>query len=1277
MPNPRSRSAGLKSVLRRGAALSVVFVVVVVCAFATLRLATPWLAQEHGTLERLTSAVVGRRVAIEGVAVEWLGLVPSLRLREVQIRNAAGDAVLKLGNVYMKPAVLASLFEWRLELAALHIVGADVHAVRRRDGEIRVRGLSLRPRAASRGLRDIALTLRSSRVRWEDHYLKLDYEFTRVNLALNTRESRNRLAARLALPRELGRRVSMVAELQGALREPATWQGEIYIKVEEVQIAAMPAEFQPGLRGELTLEGRSTWRSGRVASAWGHANITNVGFADADAYLDHLQGEFRWQRHGRGWTADLARLELARAGVQWPSNALSLTYSPVQARQARLTGALQYARLQDVIALLPPSWVGTASTREIIRRAPRGELKDAQFRVRLTDNHAQSYVVGGAFSNFGIDPTLEAPGVTGVDGRFRIDRNAGALTLDARAVKVRHPRLFARPLPLDVLKGPVHWRHEQGRLNIESPALFVANRAGKAQGRLLIRLGKTSPHVDLQFRLADADIARVARYLPVKILKPKTKAWLEHALVAGRLIAGQVMVRGNPADFPFRKGEGDFEARLRIKRGVLDYRPSWPRAEAIDAEVVFRDASVLARARRARVLESRLDKVILRISDLREGDLSVRAHVHGPANDALQYLRRADVVKPDLAEKLALAGNARLDLDLRIPLSEALVQRAQPRVLVRAQFKGAALRLLPWRLAFTNANGSLSFGPNGFHADAIEARFKGAKIKAQVAPNKLGRTQIRVHGRLPTAALMQGLEHPMLRQIRGASTWRARIDLPPLRRPDELVEPELIMLRLASDLEGTAVSLPSPAGKRAGTRRPFRLITSIGGGATHLMRVQYGQDISAVAALSERRTGLRLTRGELRVSRARAVLPQAGVFVKADLITLSLDDWRRRLSGAMGTPAASFNAGLPLRRVDVRVKRLELFGNIIENVRLTVNRGAQRWLAMVDSSSVKGHIAAPLDLDSQVPIFANLKYLYWTTVQGGEGANIDPLELPPLRFAAERLRINELEFTHVRLRAARTPDGLLIEALELAAPDFRGQIRGTWRMLEAGEQSSFDIMLRSPDLGSLLRHWDLVHTVRDGIGRVEAHLTWPGNPFRIDLKGLAGRTAVRAEDGRLRGLNPGAARLLGLLNIDVIARRLALDFSDLFRTGFSFDVIKGDFIFKQGALHTDNLKIDGPSAQIDIRGSTDLVARQYDLRVVVQPEIMSGLPLAGAIIGGPVVGAAVYVAGKIAEEIDPGIDERTKIPYSVQGSWNNPWIKPLRKPPTAPGATENFPHNQR
>ena len=149
---------------------------------------------------------------------------------------------------------------------------------------------------------------------------------------------------------------------------------------------------------------------------------------------------------------------------------------------------------------------------------------------------------------------------------------------------------------------------------------------------------------------------------------------------------------------------------------------------------------------------------------------------------------------------------------------------------------------------------------------------------------------------------------------------------------------------------------------------------------------------------------------------------------------------------------------------------------------------------------------------------------------------------------------------------------------------------------------------------------------------------------------------LKITDGRVLEIDPGAGRIFGLISLQALPRRLSLDFSDMFRKGFSFDKIEGDFILKGGVATTENLVMEGPAARLEAQGKIGLSARNYDQVVTVTPNVSSSLPVAGAVVGGMGVGAAILLAQQLLE---PEIDKATRVKYSVTGQWDDPVIKRL------------------
>src|SRR5690606_21507711 len=167
-------------------------------------------------------------------------------------------------------------------------------------------------------------------------------------------------------------------------------------------------------------------------------------------------------------------------------------------------------------------------------------------------------------------------------------------------------------------------------------------------------------------------------------------------------------------------------------------------------------------------------------------------------------------------------------------------------------------------------------------------------------------------------------------------------------------------------------------------------------------------------------------------------------------------------------------------------------------------------------------------------------------------------------------------------------------------------------------------------------------------------LSWPGGFDDNILEQASGTISVRAENGQIVNLQPGAGRMLGLFSVAALPRRLALDFSDLADKGLAFDSIHGDFELRDGNAYTSNLLLRGPAAEIGIAGRTGLGTRDYDQTAVVTGNLGASLPVAGALAGGPVVGAAVLLFSQVFKEPLKGI---TRGYYRITGPWEDPVVE--------------------
>ncbi len=205
----------------------------------------------------------------------------------------------------------------------------------------------------------------------------------------------------------------------------------------------------------------------------------------------------------------------------------------------------------------------------------------------------------------------------------------------------------------------------------------------------------------------------------------------------------------------------------------------------------------------------------------------------------------------------------------------------------------------------------------------------------------------------------------------------------------------------------------------------------------------------------------------------------------------------------------------------------------------------------------------------------------------------------------------------------------------------------------AGTRSSITAALTSTDVKATMQRLDYEPGIVGDELSMLFDLSWSGGPSDEMLATLDGEVKVRIGTGQLEEVKAGAGRVFGLMSFAALPRRLSLDFRDVFGKGFGFDKIQGTFTLVDGDTHTCNLSLESPAADIGIVGRAGLVARDYEQTAVVNASFSNALPVAGALVAGPQVAAALLIISQIFKK---PLQEVTQVYYAIGGTWDEPII---------------------
>ncbi|MEO5342328.1 MAG: TIGR02099 family protein [Gammaproteobacteria bacterium SHHR-1] len=1263
------------------------------------RLGLPLLAErwQPELLQALSHALhpgLGlQSLSIQRISARWQGLGPQLRLHRLRLSGQQGQA-LDLAEVRLELALWDSLWQLRPVLGRVSLIGAKLRLRQLADGSVQwINGSAspgrsgfsptvvpqgdwphrtselANPQSRIPSLLPRQLDLIDSQIQLQLAQGDAPLQLEQLNLRLDLQQQGFSLQGRLQIgtrqaersqnePSQQANHIRLGARIQGPLPRPELWSGQLYVQLQQLALDASLARLVPAdwrqLQGQLGLRLWANLSQGQLQDLQGDVRLAGLRLLRQlrqrlSGYdLDLLQGRFHWRRQGEDWGLALDDLQLARQQTQWPKTAIQLQGRGTQQIQA----AIEFLRLEDILALvmlLPENRAETLLTG-LQRVQPLGDLRQLRFqrdgpRWRLTGSAERIRTLAWGY----------VPAINSLSATFRADQDGGIAQLDNRDVQLAFANdLFSQPMRLARLLGEVHWqRHPQG-WQLGSQDLRLNTPDFKTGTRFSLSIpDQGQAHLDLHSRLEQGDVAYVHQYLPVGIMNPKVVRWLDRALVAGRIHSGEAVFLGPLRDFPFdQRRSGHFDARLDTQAVTLDYQTGWPRLERARIGLRFANNSFSAQLQEAEISASRVLQAQVRIDRLFPVTaLELKGEVQGPLSDELRVLRETPLARRfgGLTEGVSAEGDVRLAIGLRVPLRKEDPDEIQ--VQGRLHFLDNSLELARWDLRLARLRGELEFDDQGVRAEGLQAETLGSAIRLQIKPARQGprRTEILALGRFDPAQLSQQRLGQALPFASGHSDWHLLLQVPhPAEGQDK---PAAVSLQLSSDLQGVKLDLPAPLGKTAKQKMPLELHLELA--QTPLpARLRWGDRLQAQLLLADGQ----LHSGSIQLGGAAAKPPAAkGLMVQGQLPRLQLDPWIELLNKG---PASDLR--LPLPQVNLRLGQLELFGFRLNELSIQGGAQAQGWAAQLNSPQLQGQLRLPADLKAG-PIELRLKQLAFNLsaddqpYQPKPPSRLDPARLPGLRLSSEQLLLNGHNLGRLELHSQHLVDGLDFSQLKIESDWFKLNLRGQWRQkAKQVPQCSAMFKLEASDMGRLQRVLDDVADLHRAPGRIAGNLSWSGSPLDIANRELDGELELDLDKGSIIELEPGAGRVFGLLNLGALQRRLSLDFSDLLGKGFGFDRISGRFVLHDGVADTNNLSIEAPTGVINLYGRTHLQSKELDQMIEVIPDITGTLATAGTLVGGPVVGAALFLANQV---IGKELNKISRVRYLLNGPWDNPQIR--------------------
>ena len=1155
-----------------------------------LRIAVGQLSEFRLQVEEVASRFIGQPLRIEGIDASLLGRHPSLDLTGVSLLDSeSATPIAQFERLALSLDLFASLRQ-RAIVTRVALHGASLAVHRDQLGRIQLQGMGGHTDSGDDRQGELLLnwllampqlSILDSQISWLDDRTAQQWLFQDIAIHMTNRPTRYQLAAQLRLPIALGDSLELALELHGDPHDPASWDLDGYLQLQQLQPAALPlpelAQWQ-WQQGSLNTQLWWRWQMGQLQELEGELSLEQPVLIQAEHRwaLPALATRLHYQRQSSRLSPPVHRLHLDQ--LHWdeaqPPLALQLEYSPEE--DGKLVAIADQLALDNLRVFFPllqaqlpadsPSldaWLTQGQARELYLHWQAGSLQGASVQL----------------DRLSIQPVGKLPGIQNLHARLDYHQGRAAAHFHSEQLQLALPTLFRAPLPLQRTSGQLVLQQEGEAWRLFAHELQVASNDIKASGQAQFLFEPSqSPLLSIQAEFADAMASAVPNYLPTSIMPATAVAWLDQAFLTGRADNGRVNIYGRGNAFPFDDRNGRLDILFDADEVSLAFSPDWPVLDRVNGQVQFLNQGMHIHARYGQMFDARISATTATIKDFNRAMLEIRGKADSPAADGLRLLRESPIGR-DMAilREAEGEGSVQVQLQLALPLSNKIPD-SQQQIHGSVRFAHNQLRLLP-AIVFDDVHGELNFKREQFSARDIQASFLGNRFSLDVmhqdqAPSQ---TLMIAHGRLDPESLAGHLpQQAWLQRLYGQSDWMGELRIPH--------NGDGSRLHFSSSALGIGMRLPMPLGKPLHEAMPINYELHFDGRLAGIHQLRVGQHLATRWQLDEQQQ-LRKLSLHLGSSQLPPLPAQEIIQITGSLDDLSAGQWLALLPPSR---TASPTHSLP---VVVQMQHLHL-----------------------DASSQPSSPRGPGRPPYGSPVNIQIDDLYYGDIPLGQLA----LELKP-----------------------QGPRRQIVERLSISAPHLELHGHGHWL---DGQHTRMELSLQSEDFGAMLETLGFASVIRQGKGSAEATLQWPGSPVDYALATLDGQLTLTITDGVLEEARPGAGKLLGVLSLQALPRRLTLDFRDITDRGLHFKTLGGDFVLTGGNAYSKNMRIDTLPAQIMFTGRTGLLARDFDQEMIVVPQMRDTVSIMGALALGPQVGALLALVQNVFKrDIDAATMQRYRI----------------------------------
>ena len=1204
-------------------------------------------------IEDLASQATGQIIKISSLDGRWDFINPEIALNDVVFKDSQNNASLELKEISADFSWL-SPFYLKPTLSEIRLQGPKLLIKRDTSNKIFIGGIPIdgpsNNKLTNWLLNQKKVSIQQGEIDWHDEYRQApiltlkDLNFSYKTPFIIELIGKHKFDLNFRISNSDNQFIDLNGKIYAKkIEDIQSWDSEIRIKAGNINLAAYtpwinyPVKINSGT-GDLNLTANIT--NAAVTKIKASLKLTSLKTELNQAYknelnLKNFSGDVIWLANKKDYQIAFENLFLlTNNGINIEDADTAITISKETNKPTAFSLKINKIQLDAANEILQtiPYFDDVKSKVNTIQ--PSGSLSNVN--LNWVNSKTTELTLAAQFDKLTLKTFEDFPGFENLTGSIHLSNQNGSLKFKSTDVSLTYNKLFREQLTFNNLHGDLKWT--ENYLMFKNMSFNNAFINGSINGSIK-NTSQKIPYLDIQASIPFIDFKHAKAYYP-KTMSAESLHWLDTSLLEGSLENTLISIKGSVADFPFidannqpDPSKGSFVVTSTGKNTLIEYGTGWPVVEKFDFTASINHGTFELMSKKGQFLGNTIKelKATIPAITIEHPILNLQGTLNSPTREAVKFINNSPIKESvqHLFDEASGSGEGRLKVNVDIPMDnlDAITFKGN------YQFEDSTLSNPSLGIPnIEKLKGFVTFDEKNVKTENLSGTLFGGNANIAIVSDPSKIIKVKLNGKFTGKGIEEKLG-TSFSKLNGSADWEGSIEY---KKP-------LLNIQITSDLKGIEMGYPAPFNKARDKEEKFYFSKKQNNAKSDDIEFKYSNIVNSKISRLEKNNVMIVDKGFISINSDIKTNTQKGLYLKANLPYANLDDFMSIYSGA------DTSSGFKVDKADIVLKNADLFDRRFNNLKIEIAPVNGSTKFKISSNETSGNLLWT-EKDNRLTARLNALKLPSEIKKISSSQSPGNQKIPNLDIKIDSLEIDSKKIGKIELVSSTLKQNINIQKFRVINDKNVFQADGEWMDWNKNSKTNINFSWKINNLGDTLNFLGYPNFVKDGEADISGQFKWQGNPLEFDKTKVDGSFNLDVHKGVIQKVEPGIGRLFGLVTLQSLPRRLSLDFRDLFGSGFVLDSMNASVRLNNGTLKTSNFRMNGPAAEVFMSGETNIIKETQDLNVKVTPHISDSLSIA-ALAGGPLVGAAAFIAQKILK--DP-LNKVLTSEYRIIGTWENP-----------------------